>query len=500
MIRRLAIAAVSAAAIVMVVAAGALYWFLSRDGIRVALERDATAWLGEPVRIGQASARLMPRPALALRNVRVGEPVRMTLARIDVSAPVRALLARRIEDGEIAISDSRVEMPLALAPPSSAAGTSVPAAAAVAAVALDIVSVRRIALRNVTVASLGREIQLSADSSLVGTNLSITRFEATAGATRLTASGTVALSPRIDVTLQARADSIDLDDLLALSAAFTATPRGDDEPRRRPVRVKAAILAARGQLAGVGIARLEASMLADADGLIVDPLSFDVFGGRQHGWLDVQFRETLQVRLGTSLSNIDVAQLAAFGGAGGAITGRLTGSGRFGARGQDLHSVLAAARGVGEAVISAGHMQGLDIVRTVVRFLGGTAGAGTSPAGEPFNQITATFALGDGIVRSDDLAFRAPDYDVFARGTLRLAADTLDGGANLVLTPELSGRAGRELYRYTRAGDRIVLPATIDGTLAQPRVRIDAAAALQRGIRNEVERRLRDLLGLDQAP
>lgn len=501
MIRRLLVAA-GVIVVLAALAGGGVYWFLSGDGVRQALEREATAWLGEPVRIGHASVALFPRVTLQLRDVRAGEPARIGLDSVDISAPLRALLARRVEDAELVVSNSRIEMPLAFAPPSRTTGTSVPAAAALAAGGVDIVSVRRIALRNVTLASLGREIQISADSSLVGTDLAITRFEATAGATRLTASGTAVLSPHVDIALQARADTVDLDDLLALAAAFTAMPRVDAATATppRPVRVKATISAPRGQLAGIGIARLEASMLADSDGLIVDPLSFDVFGGRQNGWLDVQFSETLQVRLGTSLFNLDVAQLAEFGAASGAITGRLTGSGRFGARGRDLRSVLATARGVGDAVITSGHMQGLDIVRAVVRVLGGNPETEAAPAGEPFNQITATFALGDGIVRSDDLAFRAPEYDVFARGTLRLDTDALNGGANLVLTPELSARAGRDLYRYMRTGDRIVLPATIGGTISQPRVRIDAAAALQRGIRNEVERRLRDLLGLDKTP
>jgi hypothetical protein len=40
----------------------------------------------------------------------------------------------------------------------------------------------------------------------------------------------------------------------------------------------------------------------------------------------------------------------------------------------------------------------------------------------------------------------------------------------------------------------VVLPAVISGTLAQPRVRIDTAAAVRRGLQNEVERRLEDLL------
>jgi hypothetical protein len=197
--------------------------------------------------------------------------------------------------------------------------------------------------------------------------------------------------------------------------------------------------------------------------------------------------------MGTSASNIDVAELAAFGGAPGALTGRLNGSGRFGARGQDVQSVLRSARGVGEVTITKGSMSGLDVVQTAVRFLGGSATAEDSEEGERFEEMTATFALGDRVVRSDDLSVGALDYDILARGTLALGTNALDGRADLILSEALSATAGRDLFRYTRAGNRIVLPATIGGTLARPRVGIDAAAALQRGVRNEIERRLEGL-------
>jgi hypothetical protein len=103
-------------------------------------------------------------------------------------------------------------------------------------------------------------------------------------------------------------------------------------------------------------------------------------------------------------------------------------------------------------------------------------------------------ALADQIVRSDDLALRSPDFDVFGRGTLAVPTKAIDARAELVLSERLSAQAGRDLYRFTRSGNRVVLPAVISGTLAQAHVRIDAAAVVRRGLQNEVQRRLEDLL------
>jgi hypothetical protein len=62
------------------------------------------------------------------------------------------------------------------------------------------------------------------------------------------------------------------------------------------------------------------------------------------------------------------------------------------------------------------------------------------------------------------------------------------------LSEALSGQAGNDLQRFTREGNRVVLPANIAGTLESPRVTIDAAAAVKRGLRNEVEGRLKGFL------
>lgn len=494
MIRRLLFAAVAAPLVILGATAGTVYWFLTGDAARGALEREVAEWLGQPVRIGRASVALLPRVSLRLQDVRVGEPVRMTLSEVAVSAPLRALLAGRIEDAALVVSDSRVDLPLPFPLPDSAGQASPAGDTADTGDTVDVVSVRSIALRNLTLASGGREIRISADSSFADTRLVVTSLTATAGQTHLDASGTIDLTPRVDATIEGRASSVDSDDLLALVAAFTAPGGAAAAPGSTPpARVTAHIQSPLGTVAGVAIRRFDATIRADGTQVSIEPLAFDVFGGRHNGWLDAVLGETLDVRIGTSVSNIDVAQLAAFGGIPGAITGRLGASGRFGARGRDMAAVLSSLRGAGEVVVSKGTMRGLDLVRTVVRFLG-RAPAEASAGGTPFDRIDANFALGDRLVRTDDLTLHSADFDIFARGTLRLDTEALDGRAEVVLSEALSAQTGREVYRYARTGNRIVLPATVGGTMVRPQVGIDAAAAVKQAVGTEIGRRLADLL------
>ena len=77
---------------------------------------------------------------------------------------------------------------------------------------------------------------------------------------------------------------------------------------------------------------------------------------------------------------------------------------------------------------------------------------------------------------------------------MNVNSQALDGKADLSLSEELSKQAGTDLARFTREGNRVVLPADLGGTIAAPRLIIDAAAATKRGLRNEVERRMKGLL------
>src|SRR5262245_10699383 len=99
--RRILLVATGACLLLLAVASAVFYWFLSGDGVRVALEHQATQWLGQPVTIARAEARLFPRPGITLRDVRAGDPVRMMLADVQVSTGLKPLWSRRIEDAEV---------------------------------------------------------------------------------------------------------------------------------------------------------------------------------------------------------------------------------------------------------------------------------------------------------------------------------------------------------------------------------------------------------------
>jgi hypothetical protein len=149
---------------------------------------------------------------------------------------------------------------------------------------------------------------------------------------------------------------------------------------------------------------------------------------------------------------------------------------------------------MGTVTISDGAIRRLNLIRTIVLFFGRPA-PDTAESTDRFERIDASFSLANQIFRADAFSMRSRDVDVAGSVTLNVESKALDGAADLSLSEELSKQAGTDFARFTREGNRIVLPAKISGTIDAPGVTIDAAAAAKRGLRNEVQRRLKGILG-----
>lgn len=512
MIRRLLLLFTALVAIVIIAAGGFAYWMLAGDGVRLALERQASSWLGHPVRIAAARPRLFPRPGLHLERVEVGDPVSLTLGTVDVSSDGRALLSRRVERASIQIANSQIAMPLPFSLPTASATPAAPANPAI-----RLVSIESIGLREIVVTSRGRALTISADSSLAGSRLLLRSFSARTGpvaataqgatggpvppkppsgggGTTLDAEGEVELAPRIDARLKVKANRLDLDELLALAAAFAPAPDARSRTATaEPARIAARVSAESASAGGVSVRQFATDLEVVGTRVSLSPLTFQLFGGRYQGSLAASLRDTMTATLKSRVIDLDVAQLAEFGGSPDSITGRLTGAGTFSGSGPDFAAVLNSARGEGSGSIADGSIKHLNLVRTVILFFGRPAPDG-GESSDQFKRLDATFSLANRVMSAPALSLQSSDADMAGSVTLNLDSKALVGRVDISLSEALSAQAGRDLVRYTREGNRVVLPASIGGTLDRPRIAIDAAAAVQRGLRNEVQRRLGGLL------
>ena len=137
-----------------------------------------------------------------------------------------------------------------------------------------------------------------------------------------------------------------------------------------------------------------------------------------------------------------------------------------------------------------GVIPGLDMVRSIVLAFGRPSGVPPAGSGSAFTRLAGTFTLDDQTLRSNDVTFASRDFDMAGTVTVTMPSGTVTMRADVVLSRELTAQAGTDLRRYAQEDGRVVVPAVITGTIANPTITIDMGAALSRAVQNELKRKL----------
>ena len=443
-------------AAVLVLLAGAAYVAATRalggDLVRATLEQQLAARLGQPVRIGSAAAAIFPAVAIDLRDVAIGTPPSVQLSRARVVTGLRGLLSRRVDEAELILEDGRVTWPLPFA-----LGPSKPAEESAATSAFTIGSVRRIVWRNITVVTGLPPVAIDLDASLAGDRFVVDRIAARSGTTRLEATGTFDSLSRVEGRLDVKGDI---------------------------------------SFAGYDARGLVASAAISPRGIVLSPLSFRMFDGAFDGRLDADLQRSVpQLRLNGQVSNVDVGKAIAASGSAGGLTGRLGGRIAITASGSDGAALLRTARGTIDALVKDGTMPYLDLVRPIVLAFGKPSGATPGGSGSSFSTLTGTFTLANGTLTTSNLTMEARDFDLAGRGQLSVDTGAVSANADVALSEELTAQAGADLRRYAQEDGRVIVPATVRGSLGKPTVFVDVAAATRRALGNELRRRVDDFIG-----
>lgn len=483
------------AAIVLILAVGiGLYFYaqaiFASDLVRTQVAAQLSSALGQPVSIGTIGARIVPRVAVALGEVRIGDPARITIERIDMATALGALLTRRIDRATAHVSGVRIELPLpAFAPDqgSTAAGD---------APAVSITSIDEVVLRDVELVSGGRTLRGDVEVVPHGAGMTIRRLSLGAGDARIEVTGEIASMAGPVGELAVQAGTLDLFELLAFAGDFARGAQAGGGPASAPapspsapMNLTASIAADRAVMGTLLLDALEGQARLTDDWLALDPIAFRVFGGGYAGSLGMGLGESQEFRLRATLDAIDMAAFSAFAGMPDIITGRLVGTLDVAGRGLSPAEITSSVQGRARADITQGSIKGLGLVRAVVVATSMRADADRSApvaaGAEPFSRLGVSLAIGEGLARTTDLRFESDDVLMSARGYVALDGGTIDLAGPLQLSDDLSKQAGRDLVRYTQQDGRVTIPARVTGSAENPLVTIDVSDLLQRAITNK---------------
>jgi uncharacterized protein involved in outer membrane biogenesis len=146
--RRLAIVA-GAVVVALTVFGVFVRWRVDPEVVRAAVEQQASAALGQPVKVGDVEWALSARPTVVLTNVQIGSPAAITL------------------------NGSQIALPVPVALGGTTGTTSTPAGDA--ATGLTCVSIDRISLSDIDVAERSTHVTPDMESSLSGDRLAVSR-------------------------------------------------------------------------------------------------------------------------------------------------------------------------------------------------------------------------------------------------------------------------------------------------------------------------------------
>jgi uncharacterized protein involved in outer membrane biogenesis len=494
MTRRILVSAAAFVLLASVVGGFVLRSMLANDRIKSTIEAQASAALGESVRIGTLDMRWFPRPGLTLGQVSVGETRTLTIGRLILSTGLRPLLSRHIAEAEVGVARSRLDAPrffALLTRPVQSAGQQRSAGAQ-----FTIDAVRSIRLRDVELTAGLRTIAVDADLSYALNRLNIERLEARSDITQLVAAGAISDLSRRTGRLTINATSLDLDGLVEFLAPFSG---GDSAAaptaKQEPFDITVEIAAKAGRAIGAAFGDLSAGCRAANGRLTLDRLRFSIFNGRFDGAVSVGTNAVPpRYQWRGALSGVDVARLVEFAGAPQTITGTLGARGSLAGAGTTVLDAFTRASGSAQIVIRDGRVPGLEVVRSVILAFGRPAAERPAGSGEEFTELSADLAISGGRAVTRNLKFTSRDVDMRGGGVIDLATQAINFDVDLVLSRELSAQAGRDLYRYASEGDRIVLPAKITGTASRPGVSIDMADALARAAKNKLRERAKSFL------
>ena len=429
---------------------------LASDAVRAQIEQQLTARLGQPVRIGSVRASLFPGIAVDLGDVAIGQPEALHLGRIKVLTGLRALFAETVDIKEIAVSAGRV---IGVQPP----------------------------------------FTFDLTASVLGDRLDVHSLLVNAPSTTITGRGTLTSIAKGQGAFDVRAERLDLNELMAIGAALAPSNQrsaGGPSSAPLPVQITVKTAAPRVRFGAYEFSDLSTTIEAVPSRFALDPLTLGVFGGKFEGAVRADTRAAVPVlNLTGALSGVDVVELLELSGSSGGITGRLNATLALTGAGTDSATLLRSANGTIQSTLSNGTLPHLDLVRTIVLAFGKPSGAAPEGSGTAFERLSGTFALSRGTLRTNDLRLRSRDFDASGRGSLGIESGAVDAAVDVVLSRDLTAQAGTDLRRYAQEDGRVIVPATIGGTMTRPSVFIDVAAAAKRALGNELKRRATDFLG-----
>lgn len=281
------------------------------------------------------------------------------------------------------------------------------------------------------------------------------------------------------------------------TAANPAAPATTEIPVEmlRDLNLKGQLTVATLTLSGLNLSDIKLGLNATGGNVTLAPIGANLYDGSFAGTLGMNVAGATPVaKIDANLQRVALAPLMTDYMGAANISGRGNVQFNLSAQGKDSAALKTSLSGTGKIALEDGILQGVDVagvlgqVETILR----SRRVAEVRRGQQttFDTFTATLAISNGVVASNDLVIRSPGIQITGRGTLvDLNTDAI--GYNLLTSVDKS-TATRDTQQYDIGGYSIPIACT--GSISAPRCLPDTSEIVKTALANEVQRRVGGLL------
>lgn len=229
------------------------------------------------------------------------------------------------------------------------------------------------------------------------------------------------------------------------------------------------------QVQGLKLANLKTELRAAGGKAEIGPHSANLYEGSLAGLLSLDANAN-RVALKETLSNIAVGPLLRDFAEQDRLEGRGNVSLDVAAAGKTVNAMKAALAGTAKVNLRDGAIKGVDVgalLRKARSALGGSSqGQADAKERTDFSELSASFAIKNGVAHNEDLEVKAPLFRIGGAGDIDIARSTINYVAKASVVATTQGQGGRELEQL--AG--LTVPVRLSGPLDAMKYDVDYRA------------------------
>jgi uncharacterized protein involved in outer membrane biogenesis len=251
--------------------------------------------------------------------------------------------------------------------------------------------------------------------------------------TILSASGTVRTTGIPDINLRIASSHLDLEEIIPLLAPARTAQSDTQQKPPTPFKLQAQLTAAAGNYRTTSFSNLSASLKNEGGILKLQGLHSTIMGGRLalNGQLARTAGQAPKWDLSFLLEQAKAGELLQTLGIGREVRGLATVKGRLSANGDQLDEIKKTASGAITLKVERGALKRFNSLSKVISILNVSQLLSFSLPdmardGMPFNQITATIGVKNGILTTQDFFIDSNVMHVTTVGSIDIVKETLD--------------------------------------------------------------------------